>query len=43
MLGKLIAKVVAAPVKVVVSLPDVAAEVVDELGKALNPPTKTKE
>jgi len=33
-LGKLIGQVVAAPVKAVVSIPDVLADVVDELGKA---------
>ena len=38
MFGKLIAKVIAAPIKAVVSIPDVLADVVDEVGKALDPP-----
>lgn len=36
MLGKLIGKAVAAPIKVVVAIPDVAADVVNELGKAVD-------
>jgi hypothetical protein len=34
MLGKLIAKTVAIPVKAVVSIPKVAEEIVEEVGKA---------
>jgi hypothetical protein len=33
-IGKLIGKAVAAPVKVAVSLPQIAADVVDEVAKA---------
>lgn len=34
--GKLIGQIVAAPVKAVVSIPDVLADVVDEIGKAVD-------
>lgn len=40
MIGKLIGQIVAAPIKAVVSIPDVAADVVNEIGKALDPPRK---
>jgi hypothetical protein len=42
MIGKLIGKIVAAPIKAVVSLPEVAADMVDELGKAIDPSPKEK-
>lgn len=40
MIGKLLGKVVAAPIKAVVSIPDVLADVVEEVGKAVDPPKK---
>jgi hypothetical protein len=36
MIGKLLGQIVAAPIKAVVSIPDVLAEVVDEVGKAVD-------
>ena len=40
LLGKTLGKVVAAPIKAVVALPETAAEVIEEVGKALDPPRK---
>ena len=41
-IGKLIAKTVALPVKAVVAILDVLAETVEEVGKAIDPPAKAK-
>ena len=42
MLGKVIGSVVAAPIKVIVNLPNTAAEVVEEIGKAFEEPQKKR-